>query len=203
MSPTTFARTHCLVCPLARGNILRIRGETGTRTVASRSEVRNKQVHLRSSSCFGSVSNILFSPTPKARTLPSMTPDVLDDVTHDAGTPVLITPGRVVRVTPVFDTYGKFAAERQAIFMRRIAGLRQPWTRDVVLASYRFTNVYRASDRVTQYLIRHVLSWPGGQVPRCSTRTDRGLLPSRPSRPGETRTGVCRGPSTPAVSGRG
>jgi hypothetical protein len=67
-----------------------------------------------------------------------------------------ITPGRVVKTTPVFDTYWRFAAHRQELFMRRIAGEQPPWTADPVLASYRFTNVYRASDRVTQYLIRHV-----------------------------------------------
>jgi hypothetical protein len=31
-----------------------------------------------------------------------------------------------------------------------------PWTDDPVLSEYRFTNAYRASDRVSQYLIRHV-----------------------------------------------
>jgi alpha-glutamyl/putrescinyl thymine pyrophosphorylase clade 1 len=32
-----------------------------------------------------------------------------------------------------------------------------PWTRNAVLAAYKFTNAYRASDRVSQYLIRHVI----------------------------------------------
>ncbi len=41
--------------------------------------------------------------------------------------------------------------------MRRVAGSLPPWTEDPVLGSYRFTNVYRASDRVSQYLIRNVL----------------------------------------------
>jgi hypothetical protein len=41
--------------------------------------------------------------------------------------------------------------------MRRIAALPPPWTNDSVLSRYKFTNVYRASDRVSQYLIRHVL----------------------------------------------
>src|ERR1043166_6476543 len=59
--------------------------------------------------------------------------------------------------TAVFDTYWRFAAERQAIFMRRVRGLAPPWTTDPILARHRFTNVYRASDRVSQYLIRHVL----------------------------------------------
>ena len=31
-----------------------------------------------------------------------------------------------------------------------------PWTDDTILSSYRFTNTYRAADRVTQYLIREI-----------------------------------------------
>jgi hypothetical protein len=59
--------------------------------------------------------------------------------------------------TEVYETYWRFAAERQAIFFRRLAGLPAPWTSDPILARYKFTNVYRASDRVSQYLIRHVI----------------------------------------------
>lgn len=59
--------------------------------------------------------------------------------------------------TQVFDTYWRFAAERQAAFLRRVEGLPWPWTDDPVIRAYRFTNVYRAADRVSQYLIRHVL----------------------------------------------
>ena len=33
----------------------------------------------------------------------------------------------------------------------------QPWTDDPVLATYKFTNAYRAADRVSQFLIRHVI----------------------------------------------
>lgn len=33
-----------------------------------------------------------------------------------------------------------------------------PWTDDPVLSTHRFTNVFRAADRVSQYLIRHVAS---------------------------------------------
>jgi hypothetical protein len=57
---------------------------------------------------------------------------------------------------PIFDTYWRFAVERQAIFHRRLANPIGPWTHDVILRSYRFTNAYRASDRVSQYLIREV-----------------------------------------------
>lgn len=58
--------------------------------------------------------------------------------------------------TPVFDTYWRFAVERQAVYFRRLAGHPGPWTADPVLSIYRFTNAYRASDRVSQYLIREV-----------------------------------------------
>ncbi|MFA6147976.1 MAG: nucleotide kinase domain-containing protein [bacterium] len=71
--------------------------------------------------------------------------------------PISIGSGRVLKVTTVFDTYWRFAVKRQELFMRRIMGTPQPWTDDQILASHRFTNVYRASDRVSQYLIRHVL----------------------------------------------
>jgi len=57
---------------------------------------------------------------------------------------------------PIFDTYWRFAVERQAIFHRRCANPIGPWTDDAILRSYRFTNAYRASDRVSQYLIREV-----------------------------------------------
>jgi alpha-glutamyl/putrescinyl thymine pyrophosphorylase clade 1 len=57
---------------------------------------------------------------------------------------------------PIFDTYWRFAVERQAIFHRRLANPIGPWTNDEILRSYRFTNAYRASDRVSQFLIREV-----------------------------------------------
>jgi len=65
--------------------------------------------------------------------------------------------GLLVPVTTVFDSYWRFAYERQELFFRRVAGLPPPWTADSVIGGHRFTNVYRASDRVSQYLIRHVV----------------------------------------------
>lgn len=58
--------------------------------------------------------------------------------------------------TEVFDSYWKFAAERLAIYYRRLADPNGPWTSDPILREYRFTNTYRAADRVSQYLIREV-----------------------------------------------
>ncbi|MGN6369022.1 MAG: nucleotide kinase domain-containing protein [Phycisphaerae bacterium] len=59
--------------------------------------------------------------------------------------------------TVVFDTYWKFATERQRIFFNRVEGKKQPWTDDPILIQHKFTNAYRASDRVSQYLIRNVI----------------------------------------------
>lgn len=66
---------------------------------------------------------------------------------------------RTVRPVPsaVYDTYWRFAAERQAIFFRRLRGAKNGWTTDSILARHKFTNAYRASDRVSQYLIRNVI----------------------------------------------
>ena len=64
---------------------------------------------------------------------------------------------RTLQVTEAFRSYWRLAAERQSIFFRRLRGERPPWTDDLVLASHRFTNAYRASDRVSQFLINHVI----------------------------------------------
>jgi len=58
--------------------------------------------------------------------------------------------------SPILDTYWRFAAERQAIYFRRFVTPEGPWTSDPILSAYRFTNAYRATDRVSQYLIREV-----------------------------------------------
>lgn len=64
--------------------------------------------------------------------------------------------GRWLKPSPVFDTYWRFAAERQAVYFARIRGESQPWTNDPVIAQHRFTNCYRAADRVSQHLISRV-----------------------------------------------
>lgn len=58
--------------------------------------------------------------------------------------------------TPVYDSYWRFAAERLAIYYRRQIDSVGPWTIDPILREYRFTNSFRAADRVSQYLIREV-----------------------------------------------
>lgn len=57
----------------------------------------------------------------------------------------------------IYDLYWYFAAERQAMFERRAAGQPSPWTSDPILSHYKFCNTFRASDRVSQYLIREVI----------------------------------------------
>ena len=42
------------------------------------------------------------------------------------------------------------------MFERRINGDDAPWTEDRILPTYKFCNVYRAADRVSQYLIKDV-----------------------------------------------
>jgi thymidylate kinase len=59
--------------------------------------------------------------------------------------------------TTVYDTYWRFAAERQEVFFKRWKGQPSPWTSDRVLSDFKFTNAYRASDRVSQFLIRNVI----------------------------------------------
>jgi hypothetical protein len=69
-----------------------------------------------------------------------------------------------IEPTVVFDTYWRFAAERQRIFMERAMGRPAPWTEDPILRAYKFTNAYRATDRVSQFLIREVI-YAGDPIP--------------------------------------
>lgn len=61
----------------------------------------------------------------------------------------------------VYDAYWWFAAERQQILHRRLAGEAGPWTEDRILSRFRFCNAYRAADRVSQYLISEVIYGSG------------------------------------------
>ncbi|MCG3123905.1 MAG: hypothetical protein GIKADHBN_02343 [Phycisphaerales bacterium] len=49
------------------------------------------------------------------------------------------------------------------MLLRRVRGLSAPWTTDWILRKHRFTNAYRAADRVSQYLIRNVI-YDGSQI---------------------------------------
>lgn len=50
-----------------------------------------------------------------------------------------------------------FVREREGIRKKRLAGEPAPWTEDPILQRYRFCNVRREDDRVSQWLIRNVL----------------------------------------------
>lgn len=56
----------------------------------------------------------------------------------------------------VFDTYWRFAAERQNIFFNRVAQ-QEILTEDPIFLKHKFTNAYRSSDRVSQFLIKKVI----------------------------------------------
>lgn len=70
-----------------------------------------------------------------------------------------VTFARRIPPTPsvVYDTYWRFATERQDLYFNRLSSRSGRWTQDPVLSKYKFTNAYRAADRVSQYLIRHVV----------------------------------------------
>jgi alpha-glutamyl/putrescinyl thymine pyrophosphorylase clade 1 len=66
------------------------------------------------------------------------------------------------QITPtvVFETYRRFAAERHSIYLKRLRREPPPWTSNDVLKQYKFTNAFRACDRVSQYLLREVIYNP-------------------------------------------
>jgi hypothetical protein len=64
---------------------------------------------------------------------------------------------QLARRDDVYRAYWSLAAERQRVFLRRVGGEPPPWTEDAILRRYKFTNAYRASDRVSQFLIRDVI----------------------------------------------
>jgi len=57
----------------------------------------------------------------------------------------------------VFKYYFYFVQERTNIFWNKYELSKEPLTNDIILKENKFTNVYRASDRISQYLIRNVI----------------------------------------------
>lgn len=68
-----------------------------------------------------------------------------------------IIKSKGLKTTEVFDAYWRFACERQKVFFNKYEGKTVPWTDDPIIKTYKFTNAYRASDRVSQYLIKNVI----------------------------------------------
>jgi hypothetical protein len=58
---------------------------------------------------------------------------------------------------PIFESFWRFAAERHRIYGLRLLGDPGPWTQDEILTHYKFTNAFRAADRVSQYLLSQVI----------------------------------------------
>jgi hypothetical protein len=112
-------------------------------------------------------------PQPTAADSPSL-PAVQLPLIESQGTGVgpvqedhalqIVISGRRLGPTPVFDTYWRFAVARQALYEARLQGQAAPWTSDPILRRHRFTNCYRAADRVSQFLISQVI-YQGSQEP--------------------------------------
>mgnify|MGYP007117373827 CR=1 FL=1 len=56
----------------------------------------------------------------------------------------------------IFQYYFYFVQERMNIFWNKY-DQKLPWTTDEIIQKHKFTNVYRAADRVSQYLIKNVI----------------------------------------------
>ena len=54
-------------------------------------------------------------------------------------------------------TFLYWIEEREAIRLARVEGAKPPWTHDEILATFRFCNVRRRDDRVSQWIINRVL----------------------------------------------
>lgn len=79
--------------------------------------------------------------------------------------PIVFASLSPAKPTQAFDTYWKFAALRQEVFFSRYEQKPPPWSNDPIIREYKFTNAYRASDRVSQYLIRNVI-YQGDESPQ-------------------------------------
>lgn len=84
--------------------------------------------------------------------------------TGGKGGPLVFTRLSPLKPTVAYDTFWRFAVERQAIFFARVKGQTPPWTHDPILSRHKFTNAYRASDRVSQFLIKEVVCSTKGSV---------------------------------------
>jgi len=86
---------------------------------------------------------------------------LIGDASVIGATRDVVVAGRKLRTSPVFDTYWRFAAARQSVYFARLREP-EPLVQDPILAAHRFTNCYRASDRVSQFCI-HEVAYAGSQ----------------------------------------
>jgi len=148
----------------------------GYMNLAAREVRRNRVVHIQNETSIAEalnevVSQAKISDQASISNGPISSKSQLNQtgLPHSDMQPVAVAPIVFARIAPakttiVFETYWQFATKRQDIFFRRLAGDPPPWTDDAVLLEYKFTNAYRASDRVSQYLIREVI-YEGKQSP--------------------------------------
>ena len=92
-------------------------------------------------------------------------PLAIGNITTTNAPYLVLSKRKVPKSNIVYDTYWRFAAERQEIFFRRAKEQSPPWTNDNILNQFKFTNAYRATDRVSQYLIKNVIYF-GNQSPK-------------------------------------
>jgi hypothetical protein len=62
-----------------------------------------------------------------------------------------------------FQWYFYFIQERMNIFWKRYQRTPSPYSDDLIFQDYKFTNVYRVLDRVSQYLIKEIIYHPDAQ----------------------------------------
>lgn len=106
------------------------------------------------------VANRSNARTPTQGTLPLHS----EQPTAPRQAPVVFAKLSPATPSEVYDTYWRFAVKRQEVFFRRFRNMPPPWSNDPILSRFKFTNAYRASDRVSQYLIRNVI-YNGSQEP--------------------------------------
>lgn len=102
-------------------------------------------------------SGLSIEATTDSAALSHADPDALTNVDRRIESLKVFSKRRLPTPTKVYDTYWRFAKERQDIFYRRLAAPGSTWTRDPILKTHKFTNAYRASDRTSQFLIRNVI----------------------------------------------
>lgn len=61
---------------------------------------------------------------------------------------------QVAELSPL-DRFVYWIAERESIRLKRLSGLPKPWTNDEILQRYRFCNVRRMDDKVSQWLLKN------------------------------------------------
>ena len=105
---------------------------------------------------------------PGAETAAKMT---MDAVSSADQFPRLVKRSSRPVPSEIYPVLWKFAFERHRIYLRRLAGDVYPWTKDRVLTEYKFTNAFRAADRVSQYLIELVYSDPDASEDTLFLRT--------------------------------